>query len=131
MTTLNHNEFDSNGNTDHSLEGEKHDEAVPVVNDSGFLGEDNLGDDTLDVNGFSNYDDRVEETTYDSGVEELHEEDHDVPVVGHHDEHDVAGDQPVPEALGEHRDGESVGEWLRNDWEQTKQDLHLGGKNHD
>jgi hypothetical protein len=37
----------------------------------------------------------------------------------------------VAESLGEHRPGESVGEWLRNDLEQTKADLHIGGANKD
>ncbi|MBC9704242.1 MAG: hypothetical protein H9W81_04335 [Enterococcus sp.] len=32
-----------------------------------------------------------------------------------------------PESLGEHKDGEDAGQWLRNDLEQTKQDVHIGG----
>lgn len=45
------------------------------------------------------------------------------------DVHDAKTDRPaVPEGLTEHKDGESVKEWLKNDWEQTKEDLHLGGK---
>lgn len=53
----------------------------------------------------------------------------------HHDEtppHDgrettASGDgrPAVPEGMTEHKDGESVKEWLKNDWEQTKKDLHL------
>lgn len=35
---------------------------------------------------------------------------------------------PRPEKLGEHKDGEDTGQWIRNDFEQTKQDLHIGGK---
>ena len=49
------------------------------------------------------------------------------------DDHDNdGGEKPVvAEGLGEHRPGESVGEWLRNDLEQTKADLHIGGGNKD
>jgi hypothetical protein len=47
------------------------------------------------------------------------------------DEH-VGDEKPVvAEGLGEHRPGESLGEWLRNDLEQTKADLHIGGANKD
>lgn len=36
---------------------------------------------------------------------------------------------PTPaEGLGEHQPGESVGEWLRRDWEQTKHDFTPHGK---
>lgn len=42
----------------------------------------------------------------------------------HHD-----GEKPaVPEGLTEHKDGESAGEWLKNDAAQTKEDLHIGNK---
>lgn len=34
---------------------------------------------------------------------------------------------PRAESLGEHKDGEDAGQWLRNDLEQTKEDLHIGG----
>lgn len=43
------------------------------------------------------------------------------------EEHDGDEKPVVAEGLGEHRPGESVGEWLRNDLEQTKADLHIGG----
>lgn len=46
-----------------------------------------------------------------------------------HDEevsHDDQSFHPVPEGLGEHREGESLKEWLANDLEQTKKDLHIG-----
>lgn len=50
----------------------------------------------------------------------------------HHDATDVKDSAPVvPEGLTEHKDGESVKEWLKNDWEQTKEDLHLGNKDKD
>lgn len=41
-------------------------------------------------------------------------------------EHDDKSFHPVPEGLGEHREGESLKEWLANDLEQTKKDLHIG-----
>lgn len=47
------------------------------------------------------------------------------------DEHDGDEKPVVAEGLGEHRPGESVGEWLRADLEQTKADLHIGGANKD
>lgn len=31
-----------------------------------------------------------------------------------------------PEGLSEHDKGESAGEWLKSDAEQTKEDLHIG-----
>lgn len=40
-------------------------------------------------------------------------------------------EHPVPEGLLHHHAGESVGEWFRNDLEQTKEDLHLGHHNRD
>lgn len=43
------------------------------------------------------------------------------------DEHDDGEKPVVAEGLGEHRPGESIGEWLRNDLERTKADLHIGG----
>ena len=36
--------------------------------------------------------------------------------------------RPIPEGLSEHQPGESIGEWLRNDLEQTKEDLHFARK---
>lgn len=47
------------------------------------------------------------------------------------DDHDGDEKPVVAEGLGEHRPGESVGEWLRADLEQTKADLHIGGANKD
>lgn len=42
------------------------------------------------------------------------------------DNHDAVDERPaVPEGMTEHKDGESVKDWLKNDWEQTKKDLHL------
>jgi hypothetical protein len=32
----------------------------------------------------------------------------------------------VAEGLGEHKPGESLGEWLRNDLAQTMEDFHIG-----
>lgn len=34
---------------------------------------------------------------------------------------------PRAEKLGEHKKGEDAGQWIRNDFEQTKQDAHIGG----
>lgn len=59
--------------------------------------------------------------------ENLHAEEHAYAENAGHVSGTENTHRPIPEALGEHRDGESVGEWLRNDLEQTKQDLHMGG----
>lgn len=45
---------------------------------------------------------------------------------GNQSSHDDKTFHPVPESLGEHREGESLKEWLANDLEQTKKDLHIG-----
>lgn len=33
---------------------------------------------------------------------------------------------PRSEGLGEHKEGEDAGQWIRNDLEQTKEDLNVG-----
>lgn len=38
-------------------------------------------------------------------------------------------ENPVPEGMLHHHAGESLGEWLKNDLEKTKEDLHLGHYN--
>lgn len=133
MTTLNH-EFDDTDNTSDSLRAEEHDYAE-TVNDSGFLGVDNsleddsLGDGAVDENGFSDYDDTEEKEVADEPPAFLPPTDSPLPAVetsADLTEEEDAPEHPVPEALGEHREGESLGEWLRNDWEQTKHDLHIG-----
>jgi len=134
MTNLSHNEFDNTDNTTNSRRAEEHDYDVVTVNDSGFAGKDELLTDDEPL-----VDDSIEKVDEDKAVPfegelaESPEPAFDTPFVPAVEssadleaEETADPNQPVPEALGEHRDGESIGEWLRNDWEQTKQDLHLG-----
>lgn len=46
-------------------------------------------------------------------------------------EQDDAETPVVGEGISEHKPGESLGEWLRNDLERTKADLHIGGASKD
>lgn len=46
-------------------------------------------------------------------------------------EQDNAERPVVGEGISEHKPGESLGEWLRNDLERTKADLHIGGASKD
>lgn len=68
-----------------------------------------------------------EENVFDADEHVFDDEGGAVPA---HDEavatHDDKSFHPVPEGLGEHREGESLKEWLANDLEQTKKDLHIG-----
>lgn len=134
MTTLSHDEFDNADNSGNALRPEEHDHVV-TVNDSGFLGKDEIyEEEVVPVDDTIDDVDTLPSTTEGSAAVDNEVQEFDTPFVPAVEssadldsgEETPDPNQPVPEALGEHREGESIGEWLRNDWEQTKQDLHLG-----
>jgi hypothetical protein len=114
-TNLDNNEFDHT-----------HDEGVTVYPDERFPAPSDSTVTTHDPSVYSvappaEHVDSVpvEPDTNEYGVARSTVDEHD-------DENPVVG-----EGLSEHRPGESLGEWLRNDLEQTKADLHIGGANKD
>lgn len=110
-TNLDHNEFDRTHDENVSAYP---DERFTPASDSNEVGHDPSVYNTPSVGSVP-----VDPDINEYGVTRAAVDEHD-------DEKPVVG-----EGLGEHRPGESLGEWLRNDLEQTKADLHIGGANKD
>lgn len=141
MTEYNHNadKFDSNPEPDVDALGEH---SAPHDVYATGLTQDNSGATYLapELSTQREEEDAVKTSPVDDAPLETHHQEENVFAadehvldeeneVPRHDEdvtHDDKTFHPVPEGLGEHREGESLKEWLANDLEQTKKDLHIG-----